>query len=118
MSEPLQTDDFMAMKGAGYYSKATIGAKHVMDNAASLILDALERMDPAGQWSDLHHDRYGVCGRWHLDRHGWDCFEGCAPALSGTTDPDDLHGLATQRFFAIVSNRPRPDGYRQLFFRH
>lgn len=46
MNQPLQTDDFMAMKGAGYYSKATIGAKHVMDNAAGLILDALERMDP------------------------------------------------------------------------
>lgn len=43
----LKTDDFMAMKGAGYYSKATIGAKRVMDNAAPLILDALERQPPA-----------------------------------------------------------------------
>lgn len=43
----LKTDDFMAMKGAGYYSKATIGAKRVMDNAAPLILDALEREPPA-----------------------------------------------------------------------
>lgn len=41
-----QTDDYMAMKGAGYYSRATIGAKHVMDNAAGLILDALERRPP------------------------------------------------------------------------
>lgn len=41
-----RTDDFMAMKGAGYYSAATLGAKHVMDNAAPLILDALERMTP------------------------------------------------------------------------
>jgi hypothetical protein len=39
----LKTDDFMAMKGAGYYSKATIGAKLVMDNAAGLILEALDR---------------------------------------------------------------------------
>ena len=46
MNEPLQTDDFMAMKGAGYYSRATIGAKHVMDNATGLILDAIERMNP------------------------------------------------------------------------
>ena len=42
----LQTDDFMAMKGAGYYSRATIGAKTVMDNAAGMILDALERQAP------------------------------------------------------------------------
>lgn len=39
-----KTSSFMAMKGAGYYSKATIGAKHVMDNAAELVLDAVERM--------------------------------------------------------------------------
>ena len=46
-----QTDDFMAMKGAGYYSRATIGAKHVMDNAAGLILDALDRQPPADDGS-------------------------------------------------------------------
>lgn len=40
------TTEFMAMKGAGYYSKATIGAKHVMDNAAALVLTALDRMNP------------------------------------------------------------------------
>ena len=38
------TSGFMAMKGAGYYSKATIGAKHVMDNAAQMVLDAIQRM--------------------------------------------------------------------------
>lgn len=41
------TKGFMAMKGAGYYSRATVGAKHVMDNAAGLVLGALERMGPA-----------------------------------------------------------------------
>ncbi|MEZ5715359.1 MAG: hypothetical protein R3D85_09410 [Paracoccaceae bacterium] len=41
------TKGFMAMKGAGYYSRATVGAKHVMDNAAGLVLDALVRMAPA-----------------------------------------------------------------------
>ena len=46
-----KTDDFMAMKGAGYYSRATIGAKHVMDNAAGLILDALDRRPPADDGS-------------------------------------------------------------------
>ncbi|MEM8755894.1 MAG: SAM-dependent methyltransferase, partial [Pseudomonadota bacterium] len=47
----MKTDDFMAMKGAGYYSRATIGAKHVMDNAAGLILDALDRRPPADDGS-------------------------------------------------------------------
>lgn len=39
------TKGFMAMKGAGYYSKATLGAKHVMDNAAEMVLGAVDRMD-------------------------------------------------------------------------
>ncbi len=43
MNKP-DTSSFMAMKGAGYYSKATIGAKHVMDNASQMVLDAVERM--------------------------------------------------------------------------
>lgn len=40
-----ETSNFMAMKGAGYYSKATVGAKHVMDNAAEMVLNAVARMD-------------------------------------------------------------------------
>lgn len=40
------TKGFMAMKGAGYYSRATIGAKHVMDNAAEMVLAAVDRMSP------------------------------------------------------------------------
>ncbi len=38
------TAGFMSMKGAGYYSKATIGAKHVMDNASGMVIDAVDRM--------------------------------------------------------------------------
>lgn len=46
-----ETAGFMAMKGAGYYSKATIGAKHVMDNAAGMVIDAVDRMQPADDGS-------------------------------------------------------------------
>lgn len=46
-----KTDTFMSMKGAGYYSRATIGAKHVMDNAVGLILDALDRHPPTDDGS-------------------------------------------------------------------
>ena len=41
----------MAMKSAGYYSKATVGAKHVMDNAAEMVLSAIERMNLADDGS-------------------------------------------------------------------
>ena len=41
----------MAMKGAGYYSKATVGAKHVMDNASGMVIDAVDRMQLADDGS-------------------------------------------------------------------
>ena len=41
MDDARTTEGFMSMKGGGYYSKATIGAKHVIDNAAHLIFDSL-----------------------------------------------------------------------------
>ena len=36
----------IAMKGGGYYSRATIGAKHVIDGATPLILQSIDDMDP------------------------------------------------------------------------
>lgn len=36
----------IAMKGGGYYSRATVGAKHVIDGATPLILGSLEAMSP------------------------------------------------------------------------
>ena len=40
-----ETAGFMAMKGAGYYSKATTGARDVIDEATPLILSAVDRMN-------------------------------------------------------------------------
>ncbi|MBT4352999.1 MAG: SAM-dependent methyltransferase [Rhodospirillaceae bacterium] len=46
MNNAENTAGFMSMKGGGYYSKATVGAKHVIDNATHLIIEALDRMEP------------------------------------------------------------------------
>ncbi|MFO1091507.1 MAG: SAM-dependent methyltransferase [Hyphomicrobiales bacterium] len=40
-----RTERFMAMKGQGYYSKATTGARDVILGAAPLVLGAIERMN-------------------------------------------------------------------------
>jgi hypothetical protein len=45
MTTNVATQSFMSMKGGGYYSKATLGAKHVIDNAEHLIIDAIKQMD-------------------------------------------------------------------------
>ncbi|MEZ0305764.1 MAG: SAM-dependent methyltransferase [Hyphomicrobiaceae bacterium] len=44
MSARSETAGFMAMKGAGYYSKATVGARDVINAAAPLILAAIDRI--------------------------------------------------------------------------
>ena len=44
MSET-KTAGFMSMKGDGYYSKATAGAKDVIDNATPLVMDAINSMN-------------------------------------------------------------------------
>lgn len=41
------TAGFMAMKGAGYYSAATTGARDVINNATPLVLAAVDRMNLA-----------------------------------------------------------------------
>lgn len=43
MSTRSETAGFMAMKGAGYYSKATTGARDVINEAAPLIMAAIDR---------------------------------------------------------------------------
>ncbi|MEM7226080.1 MAG: SAM-dependent methyltransferase [Pseudomonadota bacterium] len=45
MSEAKTAASDMAMKGGGYYSLATIGAKDVIDSAMPLALDAIGQMD-------------------------------------------------------------------------
>ncbi|MBV9567822.1 MAG: hypothetical protein JO172_06760, partial [Hyphomicrobiales bacterium] len=40
-----ETAGFMAMKGAGYYSKATTGARDVINLAIPLIIGAIDRME-------------------------------------------------------------------------
>ncbi len=47
MSAGPKTASFLSMKGEGYYSKATAGAKDVIDNATPMVIDAIDRMELA-----------------------------------------------------------------------
>ena len=44
MSTSSETAGFMAMKGAGYYSRSTTGARDVINAAAPLIMAAVDRI--------------------------------------------------------------------------
>ena len=51
MSPDKKTSRDIAMKGGGYYSQATTGAKDVIDGGAPLVLDAIAAMDIADDGS-------------------------------------------------------------------
>ena len=46
MDDTRITEGFLSMKGGGYYSKETIGAKHVTDNVAQIFFASLVRINP------------------------------------------------------------------------
>ena len=94
----------IAMKGGGYYSRATIGAKHVIDGATPLILDSIEDMSPPDDGLDLHDVGHGVRRRRHLDDDGRHGPEGGAPARPVAADPDDLHRLPRNDFSEVFRN--------------
>ncbi len=51
MSTAPKPEQFIAMKGEGYYSRATTGAKDVIDGATPLVLDAVDRLPLADDGS-------------------------------------------------------------------
>src|SRR5271169_857252 len=56
----------IAMKGGGYYSLATVGAKHVIDSAIPMALEAIGRM-PAGAGSFVFADMGTADGGTSVD---------------------------------------------------
>jgi hypothetical protein len=62
-------NDHIAMKGGGYYSLATLGAKHVIDGATPLVLDAVARM-PASEGPFVVSDMGTADGGTSLDLLG------------------------------------------------
>jgi hypothetical protein len=59
-------NDHVAMKGGGYYSLATLGAKHVIDGATPMVLEAIGRM-PAGAGPFVFSDMGTADGGTSLD---------------------------------------------------
>ena len=58
-SLPMATAGFMAMKGAGYYSKSTLGARDAINAALPLVTGAIERMQLADDGSPLRVADFG-----------------------------------------------------------
>ena len=101
----------IAMKGGGYYSLATVGAKHVIDSAIPLVLEAIGRM-PAGQGPFAFADMGTADGGTSVDlvaamveavRRGW---PGREIAVIHTDQPrNDFNALV-----ANVHGRPPIEG--------
>ena len=69
MVENAASTRHISMKGGGYYSKATIGAKDVIDGGTPMIMEALSTMDiPTSQHRSPWRIR--MRGRWHIRHDG------------------------------------------------
>ena len=106
-------NDVIAMKGGGYYSLATLGAKHVIDGATPLVLEAIAAMPESPRGLRLR--RYGD-RRWrHLPRPRRAGGRGGAPALAGARDRFGLYRPAAQRLQCPDRQHPWPGtGRRRL----
>jgi SAM dependent carboxyl methyltransferase len=102
MSMAETTATFMAMKGSGYYSKATAGARDTINRATHLVLEAIERMPIADGQTPLRVADFGAAdGGTSVDM--WRC------ALA------ELRKKAPQRPIEICyTDLPRND-FAQLF---
>ena len=58
----------IAMRGAGYYSSNTVGAKAVIDKVGDLVVEAIGRMPAICGWAALFHRRFRRGGWRDLDR--------------------------------------------------
>jgi indole-3-acetate O-methyltransferase len=105
-------NDHIAMKGGGYYSLATLGAKHVIDGATPMVLAAIERMAAQTPGAFVVSDMGTADGGTSLDllamviegvRRRWPARE---IAIVHTDQPrNDFNALV-----ANVHGRPAVDG--------
>ena len=97
-----KTEHFMAMKGDGYYSKATTGAREVINGAQPLIISADNRLNLAG-------------GRGPIRISDMGCADGGTSLDMWRSVLAHIRALAPQRPIEIVyTDLPRND-FSQLF---
>ncbi len=121
----------IAMRGAGYYSANTVGAKAVIDAAAALVLDALGRMDLAGDGPFAIADYGAADGGTSLGmmRQAVAAVRAAAPGRPVTVTYTDLPHNDFSALFQLVQGGDDPLGrqpdvhvfasgtsfYRQIF---
>ena len=96
------TADYMAMRGGGYYSQATLGAKHVIDGATGLVLDAITRMNPPDDGSEFTVADMGCADG------------GTSITMLGSVLRDLRRRLPSRPIRMVYSDLPRND-FSQLF---
>ena len=92
----------IAMKGGGYYSRATVGAKHVIDGATPLVLDSLEDMSPPDDGSI-----FTMCDMGCADA-------GTSMAMVGTVLKEVRRRAPSRPIQMVYTDLPRND-FSQLF---
>ena len=117
MSNRSETAGFMAMKGAGYYSKATTGARDVIDAAAPLIMAAVDRI-PRNDVGRAFRCADLGCADGGTSVDMWRRVLAHQRAREpARRDRDRLRRSAAQRFQPALPHDPRPDRHQELLRR-
>ena len=111
-----ETAGFMAMKGAGYYSKATTGARDVINAATPLILSAVDRMNLQGRRPSPSAAADMGCADGGTSVGMWTPRARPRARSRVPSRPIEMFYCrsAAQRFQPAVSDDPRPDRHPEL----
>jgi len=94
----------MAMKGGGYYSERTRGAKDVIDNAAGMLVEAADAISPPGKGRPIILADFGAADGGTSESALRKCIERIRERFPGTQIQVSYTDLPSNDFSALFKN--------------
>ena len=90
------------MKGGGYYSQSTRGAKDVIDNASGMLMDAVAALPEPAAGRPIQIADYGAADGGTSKKTIRDTVAAIRHRFPAHQNSRDLHGSGKQRLFDFV----------------
>ena len=94
----------MAMKGGGYYSQRTRGAKDVIDNAVGMLVEAADAISPSGKGMPITLADFGAADGGTSESALRKCIERIRERFLGTQIQVSYTDLPSNDFSALFKN--------------
>ena len=96
MSDAVKTAATTSMKGGGYYSQSTRGAKDVIDSAAGMLVAAVGAVPEPAPGQPLRIADYGTADGGTSKQAIRDTVAAVRARWPGRPSPGDIHGSGLQ----------------------